>query len=337
MIDLATAICRLPGCGGPVSGVCINQLPFDECPDVIPAVGADEEEEDEVLPTSEAGSDLVSTGRTGVFSIAEADAFLRANGGVVLAVVAGPEVGKTTLASAIYELLHRGRLEGFGFAGSETIKGLEERCFDARVASDQEKASTLRTPRAAPLIFVHLRIAVPDGREVDVLLSDRSGEHFDRALNAPAEFEDFKETERADAILLLVDGENLVTNHQVEIARLRKLVMALSQAGHLARKTVHLVLTKADLINGEAQLTLIEQRAKVIAEDIQRRSEGTAVQIHLTACRAKKGQSTFGQGVHGLLKATLPPVITRTFTTTFWHPGSGGTPLDRLMFMEKWQ
>lgn len=332
-IDLSQAVCRLPGCGGPVSGVCINQIPFDECPNVI---AVEDTEEIEASRTA-ARSEMVSTGRTGVLSIEEADAFLRAHGGLVLAVVAGPDAGKTTLASALYDLLRRGLLDGFGFAGSETIKGLEERCFDSRVASGQDKASTLRTPRAAPLIFIHLRIAVPNGRLLDVLLSDRSGEHFDQALNTPGQFAHFHEIGRADAILLLVDGEKLATGHQAEIARMRKLVLALAQAGFLSGKTVHLVVTKADLLKGEIQRTLVEQRASVIAEEVRRRGEMTLVELHLTACHARKGCSTFGEGMHRLLEANVPSVAERSFTTLFWSPGGGGTSLDRLMHVERWQ
>lgn len=331
--DLSQAVCRLSGCGGPVSGVCINQLPFDECPDVI----AGEDAEKIEMSTAEPGPEMVSTGRTGVLSIEEADSFLRTHGGLVLAVVAGPDAGKTTLVSALYDLLRRGHLDGFGFAGSETIKGLEERCFDSRVVSGQDKASTLRTPRSSPLIFIHLRVAVPDGRQLDVLLSDRSGEHFDQALNTPAQFCDFHEIGRADAILLLVDGEKLAISHQAEIARVRKLILALAQADFLSSKTVHLVVTKADLLKGQTQRTLVEQRASIIVDEIRRRGEKAVVEFHLTACRARNGHSTFGEGVHRLLEANVPSAIERSFTTTFWRPGDGGTSLDRLMHVARWQ
>lgn len=230
----------------------------------------------------------------------------------------------------------RNRSLSAGFAGSETIRGFEERSFDSRVASDQAKASTLRTPRAAPVIFLHLRIAVADGRLLDFLISDRSGEHFNRALDTPAKFADFEEIGRADTILLLIDGEQLLNNHQVETARLRKLVVALSQAGHLTDKVVHLVVTKADLLNGESQRTQVEQRAKVISDELGRRSSNCRTQTHLTSCRPLKGQTTFGQGIQKLLEVNVPEAKTQVFNTTHWNPGDGGTPLDRLMRVEKW-
>ncbi|WP_313534371.1 TRAFAC clade GTPase domain-containing protein [Sphingomonas sp.] len=332
--DLSKAVCRQPGCGGPISGVCINQLPFDECPDVVPPEDAEPGEP----ASAETEPDTVSTGRMGVLSIHEADAFLRAYGGLVLAVVAAPNAGKTTFASALYDLLRRGLLEGFGFAGSETIKGLEERCFDSRVASGEDKPTTLRTRSVSPLIFIHLRIAVPDGRQLDVLLSDRSGEHFDRALNTPAQFADFHEIGRANAILLLVDGQKLVTSHQAEIAGARKLILALAQSGYLANKNVHLVVTKTDLLEGALQRTLVEQRVAVLAEEVQRRGKKTHVEVHLIACRARKGQSSFGEGVQRLIEANLPAVTDQSFTTTFWTPNAASTSsLDRLMFVTRWQ
>jgi hypothetical protein len=323
MIDLATARCAQPGCGGPISGVCINQIPFDECPNVI----ASDDAISEPLVVSDAAPDLIATGRTGELSLEEADAFLRSNGGIVIAIVAGPEAGKTTLAAAIYELLYRGRLEGFGFAGSETIKGFEERTFDSRVASEELKATTLRTPRAGPMIFLHLKLSVPDGRIVDLLLSDRSGEHFDRALDAPAQFGDFKEVERSDVLL---------KNHQIEIARLRKLVIALTQAGHLTGKIVHAVVTKADLLTGETDLPIVKQRAKIVVDELARRSPTAVVKLHVTGCRPIKGAAVFGNGIRPLLEALIPKTEVREFRTTYWNPGTGGTALDKLMFAQRW-
>lgn len=332
--DLSQEVCRQPGCGGPVSGVCINQLSFDECPDVIASVDV---EPTEATP-GEAEPDTVSTGRTGVLSSEEADAFLRAHGGLVVAVVAAPDAGKTTLASAIYDLLRRDLLNGFGFAGSETIKGLEERCFDSRVASGEDRPVTLRTPRASPLNFIHLKIAVPDGRQLNFLLSDRSGEHFDRALNTPAQFAEFHEIGRADAIMLLVDGQKLATSHQAEVAGARKLIMALAQAGYLANKTIHLVVTKTDLIDGASHRAAVEQRAAALAQEVQRRGEKTLLEVHLIACRARKGQSSFGEGVHRLIAANVPKISDRSFVTTCWTPNTKSTSsLDRLMFVTRWQ
>ena len=333
-IDLSQARCRLPGCGGPAAGICINQVPFDECPNVISSEEADSAE----AASAAVEPETVSTGRSGVLTLEEADAFLRAHGGRVLAMVAAPDAGKTTLASAAYDLLRRGLLNGFGFAGSETIKGFEERSFDARVASEQDEPLTLRTPSAAPLVFLHLRIAAPDGRMLNVLLSDRSGEHFDRALNTPARFADFHEIARADAILLLVDSEKLATGHQAELARMRKLILALVQAGHLANQTVHLIVTKIDRLRSAPQRTLVEQRAGVIADELRRRGETTQVEVHLTACRARAGTSRFGDGVGRLVEANLPATIARSFATTYWTPQASSTSsLDRLMFAARWQ
>ena len=331
-VELTNAVCRLPGCGGPASGVCINQLAFDECPDVIAVEDAEEVE----APPAAGGQETVSTGRTGVLSIEEADAFLRSQGGLMLAVVAGPDAGKTTLAATIYDLVRRGRLDGFGFAGTETVKGFEERCFDSRVASGQDEASTLRTPRGAPLVFVHLRIAVPDGRHFNFLLSDRSGEHFERALDAPSRFAGFPEISRADAILLLVDSGKLVSGHQAEIAHMRKLILAIAHAGFLSGKAVHLVVTKVDRLRNEAQRTLVEQRAGVIADEVRRRGNDSLVEVHLTACRARRGSSTFGEGIHRLLEANVPAIRERPFATKSWTPGDGGTPLDRLLHVPRW-
>ena len=185
-MDLDAYTCRVPGCKGPRSGVCINGLSFDECPDVIPIEDAVQTEDvraiAETLPNA---GEMVQTGGVSSLDAAACDALLRARGGTVVGVVAGPEVGKTTMIATMYELIHRGRMPAFRFAGSETLRGYEERCHLARMASNGVSSDTPRTPTSAKLSFTHLRLATSSGIK-DVIFSDRSGEHFDNVLASPS-------------------------------------------------------------------------------------------------------------------------------------------------------
>ena len=88
-MDLDAYTCRVPGCKGPRSGVCINGLSFDECPDVIPIEDAVQTEDvraiAETLPNA---GEMVQTGGVSSLDAAACDALLRARGGTVVGVVA---------------------------------------------------------------------------------------------------------------------------------------------------------------------------------------------------------------------------------------------------------
>jgi hypothetical protein len=317
--------CRLPGCGGPAQGVCINNLPFDECPDVVPIEDVDGQVEERTTP------DIVVTGRTGPMSLAEADAFLRANGGMLLALVAPPGTGKTTLCATIYELALRERLKSLGFAGSETITAFEERCFLSRLSSPYEKPETPRTPGSSPVAFLHIALALEGGQRLELLLTDRSGEHFDDALNQPERFGEFPEFGRADAVLLLVDADRLDRAHHAEVNQIRKLVIGLGQAGRLENRRLVLVMTKIDKIPAERWL-VVQERIEKIHKDSARRVPSAEISIHYTTCRTRPGSAEIGEGISELILATIPAPESKTFSTTLWNPGTGGTALDRLNF-----
>jgi len=328
MDEPAELVCRVPGCGGPVAGVCLNGLSFEECPDVVPAgIGSTpapaQEEEDE--------RDHVATGLTSGMTVAEADAFLRAHGGTVIATVAGPNVGKTTLIGTFYELAHRGGLPSLSFAGSETISAFEQFCFLSRAASRRAAADTARTPRRGSATFLHLRLAGPNGGAHDLLLSDRSGEDFEEAVDSPDDLAGLDELGRADAILLLIDAERLHSAHQAETARVRRLLVALGHVRVAVGKPVLLVATKLDRLAGDDQRDAVAQRARLLLDEVGKRMPNSRAELHFTACRARPGEAMFGDGVGELLSAAITTIPPAAFETTWWNPGVGGTALDRLM------
>jgi len=237
--------------------------------------------------------------------LGNSDALLRQRGGEVVALVAGPDVGKTTLIATIYELLHRRRMASFRFAGSETLRGYEERCHRARMASNGSKPNTNRTPISAKANFTHLRVGSADGVR-DVLFCDRSGEHFENALSRPAKFADFEELHRANAIILLVDLVHLVAETQVTVSRLRRLFMAMDQNGLLNKKKLLLVGTKADIAMPTARSRKADQLLKAVDEELNRRAGGRfEVKCMIVASRARKGSTHAGEGLERLLEETL--------------------------------
>lgn len=324
--DSDTRGCRLPGCGGPHSGVCINSLPFDECPDVI------ELDEDDAPPEEpvEAATETVALPGGRSLDAAACDALLRQRGGVVVGIVAGPDVGKTTLIATIYELLHRHRMTAFGFAGSETLRGYEERCHLARLSSNAAKPDTPRTSSGVPLSFTHMRIASSGGTR-DIFFSDRSGEHFESALARPGDIGGFVELHRADAIILLVDLMQLVRDMHVTVSSVRRLFMAMDQNRLLEGKKVYLVGTKADVAMPTVRSKKAEKELAAVTDELNGRAAGRfTVGRHIVSCRARKGSTSIGEGVEPLLGELLASDPPRLRESDDAWPSSR-TELDQLM------
>ena len=121
------------------------------------------------------------------------------------------ESGKTTLLTSMYESFQDAPFGGYEFAGSATLPGFEQRCHEGRIESEGLGAHTLRTPAAVGASFLHLRLRTEDeSREFsDLLLSDISGELFDRAKDSTDECKALSFLRRADRLVLLLDGARL--------------------------------------------------------------------------------------------------------------------------------
>ncbi|WP_233874694.1 TRAFAC clade GTPase domain-containing protein [Paraburkholderia adhaesiva] len=331
-MDTSAFECRVPGCGGPRSGICINELSFKECPDVVPVAEKAEEIAQGTQPDAKAHAarSMAGTGIAASLDVHACDRLLRERGGIVVGIAAGPETGKTTMIATIYELLHRGRLAGYRFAGSETLRGYEERCHLARIASNGDAPDTPRTPRAAQLNFTHLRIATRSGIR-DLIFSDRSGEHFDTAVDQPVQIGEFAELGRADVILLLIDLHHLEASPHVCISYARRLLMAMHQGGVLDGKVVRLVGTKADKLKAAGALEKSMATLLELATDLSRRTKGSVQVIALvTASRKQAEGGEIGQGLTELIDNVFGTTAPRLFQLTKIFP-SAMTELDTLM------
>jgi len=328
IMDVNAYGCSLPGCNGPMSGVCINGLNFEECPDVVANLVADDISVS--VDDSPRSSDLVSTRGLSSLDALSCDSLLRARGGIVVGVVAGPEVGKTTMIATMYEMLHRGHIPDVQFAGSETLRGYEERCHLARVASNGLIPNTPRTPTSAKLSFTHLRLATTEGIK-EIIFSDRSGEHFDNVLDNPASIVEFSELARADVILLLVDIEHFLKAPHLPTSRLRRLLMTMDQQSLLTRKTVRLVGTKADLAKSKEDLKAARVSLRDLASDLTSRTNGRVeITPLLIAARRRDGATEIAEGLKELLFEILKDPAPFAAEQVFAWPVHL-TEMDKLM------
>lgn len=134
-----------------------------------------------------------------------------------LIVLAGAEgSGKTTMVAALYEHLGRGSFAGFDFAGSRSLLGLEKICHANRVDSGGTRPTTERTIPSDEAAYYHLALRETAGerRRQQVLLSALSGELYRWARNSREECEKLTFLHRANAIVVLVDGEKLACLEQ---------------------------------------------------------------------------------------------------------------------------
>lgn len=125
-------------------------------------------------------------------------------------VLAGPtDSGKTTLLTSLYELFQWRKVEGYAFAGSNTLPAFEERCYLSRQNSGNAVPHTQRTPYRGPdPQYLHLRIRSTEGLRQfrDFLFTDVSGEMFEHARDSTTECKEMIFLRRANHFLLFLDS-----------------------------------------------------------------------------------------------------------------------------------
>jgi hypothetical protein len=138
---------------------------------------------------------------------------LRAYAAPIILLAGAAKSGKTTLLASLHDSFQRKPFAGYLAAGSRTLMGFEERCFDSRAASGADEPTTLRTRPADGLLFYHVKLRNEDLRTPikHVLLADMSGENYSGALDSATELHALTIITRADHFVHLLDGGNLVS------------------------------------------------------------------------------------------------------------------------------
>lgn len=291
------------------------------------------EEPDLETSTTDVGT-WRSLAPTGLFDVAAADRFLRREAATTVAVVGERGGGKTTLISAIYERLQRGRFAGRAFAGSRTMSGFEENSFLSRAASGRSRPDTPRTSGQAPLNFFHLALS-PEERPVDrinLLITERAGEHYRKVRDAPGEVHNLPELRQAAHLVFVIDGGRMaddVLRHELQ-ASVRGLIRLVRDQGLASTSRVEVVATKMDLLRAEGA----EAALKQLADFQQRLTDSFAVDFagfdhfEVTA-RDPFGAIEVAEGVDKLLalwceSSVAPPLPEPSLPPLM-------TPLDRYL------
>lgn len=218
-------MCRRPDCTVAETGVCLLNHEPDACPERVPA------EE----PAAGVGSSREAFAPSRACALGDARGLMGRRYTQVVGVLGEPGAGKTACLVSLYLLLARGRLRGFRFADSTTLRGFEEisrgarRWDPTRPAEELTEHTRLTSGRSAS--FLHLRLARlgEESGPFDMLLSDLPGE-WTTALVGQQRVDRLTFLRRADAVWAVLDGDELRgagtrqrSRHRVELL-VRRLV-----------------------------------------------------------------------------------------------------------------
>jgi hypothetical protein len=208
-------------------------------------------------------------------------------GARVVLLMGEPGSGKTALIAGLWQqLLEQDGLAGHRLAGSRTALGLERRAHWHRVAA-RRHASGAPATAIAEAVLLHLRMCRPDGRRVELLISDMSGEQFERVREGRPLVDEIPWASHGDRFAILVDGATLGRQGESEIAitQAQRLLFSL-QSSRAVRESarVALVITKADLLDIAGEQAVRRHEAPLL--EAAREADPEAVLIRTAAMPA---------------------------------------------------
>lgn len=192
------------------------------------------------------------------FDYAEASAALKVSPGKVVLVAGENDAGKTSLLCALYECFLRGEFAGQQFAGSQTLRAFDQRCFLQRVESGRDRPDMERTPLpAGELALLHLELeGKSSGERVAVLATDLAGEAFRLIRDNPEECDRYPILSHLDCITVLLDAERLRKPEQRHghIGTTRTMLRSLLQSQTVPEGVpILLAISKWDVLPGKVE------------------------------------------------------------------------------------
>lgn len=248
-----------------------------------------------------------------------------------LIVLAGPtDSGKTTLVTTLYELFQWREVEGYAFAGSDTLPAFEERCFLSRRASGRRIPHTQRTPYQGPdPSYLHLRVRGTGGLRWfrDLLFTDVSGEMFEHARDSTDECKELTFLKRANHLLLLLDSAKGIDplRRWAMIEDGRSLLRSMVDSGMLGKHcAVNIVWARFDYFaaaEADEEHRLFRTQVERELRDLFVDHVSSLNFSEVAARPLQKSSLGFGYGVSALLKQWVEAPLRRTgldlFPTVF--------------------
>ncbi|MEI2636660.1 MAG: hypothetical protein V9E92_07430 [Methylotenera sp.] len=327
MVDeVISKICSRPECQVSKTGVCIEgHAPSEACPFFGQSQnGIQGEIEDDNITAIESTPRPIKLNRISLASgealtVEEADQFLRWRPATFVTIVGERDSGKTTLICAVYDHFLQNKFTDYQFAGSRSLVGLEKRSHHARVESGRSTPDTARTSLLEGLRFLHFALVprVNLQLRIDLMLSDRAGEHYQQARDNLKVVEGLIEVQKGQHIVLLMDGGRLADPNfrSGAMQSVRQTLRAFLDGGALSTSShVQVVTTKIDLIDALPEKEVLNQRLtdfrqKLLKDFGNRLSNLSFLDI---CARDPKGKFPPAFGVDNLLSTWCTPFCVST-------------------------
>lgn len=245
-------VCSKQDCTIAATGKCLELHEPAECPNATPAPAAPSAEKPSPLGPAPARKFPPAT------ELGLKDALAITQGGYahLVTILGAANAGKTCMLNALYLLAsHAGLAPRFRFAGSLTLAGFELRTRRLRKWENGQLPKQLaeHTRHADPRNPGLLHLALSDdqhgARRIELLLTDLPGEWTTGLIKQSQTSERFEFLQRADGLVIAVDGPRLRDTSQkhVELLNLEHLVDRLADAVDLDRRIpIFFVVCKAD-------------------------------------------------------------------------------------------
>lgn len=167
----------------------------------------------------------------------------------LIILVGFPNYGKSTFVSSLYHiLLTEGKIGENKFVDSDTILGFERRIFVRRY----EKKFNKRFNRTALLenYFLTLDFVDNNKEQKKLIISDRSGEAYERYCSNASEMREDRAIKYANHIVFFLDASKLITpNILTEQNLIKQLIIRFNSEGVLNQNTIiDVIFNKIDIV-----------------------------------------------------------------------------------------
>jgi len=260
--------CNYPNCQAPEVGVCaLGHSSTDDCPEAKaveqePVLGDPAEQEDTLaeeqpVPPPPPGIEL----RSGRALTIEQGNALASRKGARIVLPAGPsDAGKTTFLIELYARFLEGRSFQSAFLESETLLEFDYLLFPSRLVEEKQVAATWRTHlEDAHQALLHLGVDSEQYGKQHLLLSNITGELFERICDHGEALKEVPLLGVADRLLVFIDGNKLRAGgtRGSAISRTRQFINVLAEEEVLPTSAeVALVVSKLDLLKEQGDEAL---------------------------------------------------------------------------------
>ena len=286
-----TTVCSLDGCTVLETGLCALENDPNTCPNRAAAleghVASDApydnpveqtniEEDDEIGgPVLPPPFEVPSFPRSTTLSPDVIEQMMSRRYVTVVGILGDPESGKTACLASLYLLVSNAQLQGWVYADSRSLRGLEDIARGARRwnKGDPPEQMTVHTEldddRQAGFLHIRLR-GEKDGKGLDLAFPDLPGE-WTKSLIRTSNSERLDFLNSADVIWIVVDGSTLADREKRQ--------GAINRIGQLAGRLCALIQN-----NMPRLLLVVTRRDKAdIAPDVLQRIEHELAKHHLSA------------------------------------------------------